>query len=88
MQNCGMALPLCTVSWAESLRTQTVCEDLCFWPAPKFGPKTGLNLSKTGLNLSEDLFFFFGLHLILDRKTGLILAAKILILIFVYSQIF
>ena len=27
-------------------------EDLCFWPAPSFGPKTGLNLS-------EDLFFFW-----------------------------
>ena len=32
------------VTWVEG-------EDLFFWPAPNFGPKTGLNLS-------EDLVFF------------------------------
>ena len=73
MQNYGMPPPF--VTWAEDLSTQTVGEDLCFWPFPNFGPKTGLNLS-------QDLFFF-GLHLILDRKTGLILGGKIFILIFV-----
>ena len=60
------------VSWAEALSTQVVGEDLCFWPAPNFGHKTGLNLSedlfflsspnfgqKIGLNLSKDLFLVF-----------------------------
>ena len=61
-------------TWAEGLSTQTVGEDLCFWSASNFGPKTGLNLS-------ED--FLFGLQLILDRKTGLILGGKFFILIFV-----
>ena len=57
-----------------------VGEDLCFWPAPNFEQKTGLNLGKylflffwsspnfgqkIGLNLSEDLFF----HLILGKKS-------------------
>ena len=58
------------VTWAEGLSTQMVDEDLCYWPAPKFGQKIGLNLGedlffwcspsfgqKFGLNLSEDLFF-------------------------------
>ena len=74
------------VTWAEGLSTETVGEDLFFWPSPSFGPKTGLNLSedffwsspnfepKTVLQLSEDLFF--GLHLILGRKTDLVLAGK------------
>ena len=48
MQNCGMD-PL-FVSWEEALSTQRVGEDVCLWPAPKFG-------QKIGLNLSEDLFF-------------------------------
>ena len=52
------------VTWAESLSAQTVGEDLCFWPSPNFGPKTGLNLC-------EDLFFEGGLHLILGTKNGL-----------------
>ena len=43
MQNCGIVPPF--VTWAEGLSTQAVGEDL-------FG-------SKTGLNLSEDLFFLF-----------------------------
>ena len=72
MQNCGMAPPF--VSWAEALSTQRVGEDLCFWPAPNFG-------QKIGLNLREDLFF--GFQLILDRKIALILGEKIFILIFV-----
>ena len=42
MQNCGIAPPP-FVTWAEGLSTQTVGEDF-FWP-------------KTGLYLSEDLFF-------------------------------
>ena len=72
MQNCGMAPHF--VTWAEGLSTHTVGEDLCFWPSPNFGPKTGLNLTadlfsffwsspdigpKTGLTLREDLFLFF-----------------------------
>ena len=48
MKNCGMASRF--VSWAEALSTQMVGEDVCFWPAPNFG-------QKIGLNLSEDLFF-------------------------------
>ena len=59
MQNCGMAIPFRTC--AEGLSTQTVGEDLCSWPASNFGPRTGLNLS-------EDLFFSFGFHLILGKK--------------------
>ena len=54
-----MAIPFRT--WAEGLSTHTVGEDLWSWPAPSFGPKTGLNLS-------ED--FFFGFHLILGEKPG------------------
>ena len=46
-----------------------------FWPSPNFGPKTGLNLS--------DDHFFFGLHLILCIKTDLVLGWKIFILIFI-----
>ena len=60
MKNCGMASRF--VSWAEALSTQMVGEDVCFLPAPNFG-------QKIGLNLSEDLFFF-GLHLILGKKSG------------------
>ena len=56
MQNCGMAPPF--VTYAQGLSTETVGDDF-FWP-------------KTGLNLSEDLFFvffcFFGHHLILGQK--------------------
>ena len=37
-------------------------EDLFFWRSPKFG-------QKNRLNFSEDLSFFFGDHLNLDRKT-------------------
>ena len=62
MQNCGMG-PL-FVTWAEGLSAETVGEDLFSWPPSNFGPKTGLNLS-------EDLYFYFfvfGLHLILGRK--------------------
>ena len=54
-------------SWGESLSTQTdriwvktLFFFFFFWSSPNFGPKTGLNLS-------EDLFF--NLHLILGRKT-------------------
>ena len=81
----GGAFPPPFVTWAEGLSTQTVGEDLCLWPAPNFGPKTGFNLSedlffylhlilgkKNGLNLSEDLFFYFfifGNHLFLGGKT-------------------
>ena len=65
MQNCSMATSF--VTWAESLSTR---KDriwvktyffffLCFWSSRNFGPKTGLILS-------EDLFF--GLHLILGKK--------------------
>ena len=50
MQNCGMPLPF--VTWAGGLSTETMGEDLFFWPSPNFGPKTGLNLR-------EDLFLFF-----------------------------
>ena len=53
------------VTWAEGLSTETVGKDL-FWP-------------KTGLNLSEDLFY--GLHLILGRKTDLVLGWKIFVLV-------
>ena len=42
-------------TWAKDLSTETVGEDLFFWP-------------NTGLNLSEDLFFLFGLHQILCQK--------------------
>ena len=45
----------------EGLSAQTVGEDLFLGLSPNFGPKTGLNLS-------EDLFFF-DIHLILGRKT-------------------
>ena len=44
------------------------------WPSPNFEPKTGLNLS-------EDLFFSF--HLILGRKTDLVLGWKVFILVFI-----
>ena len=37
-------------TWEEGLSTQMVGEDLCFWPSPNSVPKTGLNLS-------ENLFF-------------------------------
>ena len=69
MQNA--ACPPSFVSWAEALSTQRAGEDLCFWPAPKFGQKIGLNLSedlffwgggggqRIGLNLSDDFFFFW-----------------------------
>ena len=40
------------VTWAESLSTKTVGEDLFFWPSRNCGPKTGLNLS-------GDLFLFW-----------------------------
>ena len=57
MQNCGMPpSPPPFVRWVEGLSTQTVGEDVCFWPAPNFGKKTGPISVKT---------FFFGLHLIL-----------------------
>ena len=45
-----------------------------FWSSPNFGPKTGLNLS-------EDVFF--GRHLNLGRKTDLVLGWKIFILVFI-----
>ena len=67
MQNCGMAPHF--VSWAEALSAQMVGEYLCFWPAPNFAQRIGLNLSevlffwsspnfgqKIGLNLSETMF--------------------------------
>ena len=73
MQNCGMAPPF--VAWAEGLSTEAVGENLF--------------LAKTGLNLSEDLFFFFfGLHLISGRKTDLVLGWKILILVFINLKFF
>ena len=40
------------VIWTKALSTQMVGEDVCFWPAPQFG-------QKIGLDLSEDLSFFF-----------------------------
>ena len=55
------------VTRAEGLSTELVGEDF-LWP-------------KTGPNLSEDLFF--GLHLILGRKTDLVLGWKIFILVFI-----
>ena len=69
MQNGGMAPPF--VSWAEVLSSKRVGEDLCFWPAPNFG-------QKIGLDLSEDLFF--GLQLILGEKIF------ILIFVFKFSE--
>ena len=57
MQNCGMPPFL---SWAEALSTQMVGETFVL-PAPNFG-------QNIGLNLSEDLFFF-GLYLILGKKS-------------------
>ena len=46
------------VSWAEDLSTQRVGEDVCIWPAPKFGQTIGVNLK----------VFFFAFHLILGKK--------------------
>ena len=63
----------------EGLSTQTVGENLCFWPASSSMPKTRLTLS-------EDLFFT--VHLILDRTTGPILGGKIFIMIFVILKFF
>ena len=69
MQNCGMATSF--VTWAESWSTQkdriwvkTYFFIFYAWYSCNFGPKTRLILS-------EDLFLsiFFGLHLILGRKT-------------------
>ena len=50
-------------------------ENLFFWPSRNFGPKTGLNLSEN--------LFFFGLHLSLGRKMDLVLGWKIFILVFI-----
>ena len=45
------------VTWEEGLSTETVGEDLFFWPSRNFGPKIGLNLS-------EDLFRLFVFFLV------------------------
>ena len=52
------------VSWAEALSTQRVGEDVSFGPVPNFG-------QKKGLNLSEDLFFFFCSSPKFGQKIGL-----------------
>ena len=49
--NTPLGMPPLFVNWAEVLSTQRIGEDLCFWSAPNFG-------QKIGLNLSEDLFFW------------------------------
>ena len=62
MQNCGMAPHF--VTWAEGLSTEAVGEDLFF----------GLHLilgQKNGLNLSEDLFYFFWSSPNFEQKNGL-----------------
>ena len=56
------------VTWADSLSTETVGEDI-------FGAK---NRSKFELKL-----FFFGLHQILGRKMDLVLGWKFFILVFI-----
>ena len=62
-------------TWAQGLSIQTVGEDLCFWPAPNFGPKTGLNLDKD--------FLFFRSSSNFGQENGPILGGKIFILILV-----
>ena len=72
MQNCDMAT-FCNLG--RGFKHKNGGRRPFFWSSPNFGPKTGLNLS-------EDLFFF-GLHLILGMKTDLVLSWKIFILIFI-----
>ena len=67
MQNCGMA-PHTFVTWAEGLSTEAVGEDFF------------LAKNRTKFEWKP---FFFGLHLILGRKTGLVLGWKIFILVFI-----
>ena len=55
-------------------------EELFLWSSPNFG-------RKSELILSEDLFLF-GVHLILDGKTGPILGGKSFIVIFVILKFF
>ena len=75
MQKCGMAPLLCNLGRKiERTIGQNLGEDLS---SPNFGPKTGLNLS-------EDLFFFrsssnFG------QENGLILSGEIFLLVFIIS---
>ena len=58
------------VTWADSLSTETVGEDLF--------------LAKNQTKFEwRPFFFFFGLHLILGRKTDLLLGWKIFILVFI-----
>ena len=79
MQNCGLAPPF--VTKAKSFRTQTDriwAKNFFFWSSPNFR-------RKTGLNLSEDLFF--RLHLILGRKTDLCSAWRDFFSGLHYSQI-
>ena len=64
----GMPPPLCNLG--RGLEHRNGGQRPFLWPSRNFGPKTGLNLS-------EDLFF--GLHLILGRKTNLVLGRKIFI---------
>ena len=79
MQNSGMPPPL--VTWVEGLSTETVGEDLSFWPSPYFGPKTGLNLS-------EDLFLFFWSSPNFGQEKGLGLWLENFCFGLHYSQIF
>ena len=63
------------VTLAEDLSTQTVGEDLFFVGSfSMLGPKTGINLS-------EDLFFWWLSNL--ELENGLILSGKFFILVFV-----
>ena len=55
MQNCGMAPPF--VTCADGLSTETMGEDLF--------------LAKNLTKFERRPFFYFGLHLILDKKSGL-----------------
>ena len=55
-----------------------VGEDLCFWSAPNFG-------QKFGLNLSENLFFWSSPNF--GQKIGLTLGETIFILIFVILKV-
>ena len=64
------------VTWAEGLSTKNGGQRPFFWFSRNFGPKTGVNLS-------VELFFFVGLHLIFGRKTDLVLGWKIFILVFI-----
>ena len=72
MQNCGMPPPpFCNLG--KRFENTNKRRRLFLGVLPNFGPKTGLNLS-------EGLFFVcFALHLTFDRKNGLIVDVKIFI---------